>query len=93
MAFFVQRVYYLPHRDQLVLAGRPDPTMPVPGGAIDLPQEVKGPGWVPILDVQTVAFADGVERLCVVIDYTHVEAAPLMEFSDLEGKPLPVRKP
>ncbi|MEN0064087.1 MAG: hypothetical protein AAGA48_18180 [Myxococcota bacterium] len=93
MAFFVQRVYYVPHRDLLVLAGRPDPTVPVAGGAIDLPEDLKGPGWVPIADVQTIAFADGAERTCVIVDYTHLEQAPLMEFSDLEGKPLSLRRP
>ncbi|MEO0601970.1 MAG: hypothetical protein AAF211_11080 [Myxococcota bacterium] len=93
MAFFVQRVYFVPHRDLLVLAGRPEPTVPVPGGAIDLPGEVKGPGWVPIADVQTIAFADGTEKLCVVVDYQYIESAPLMEFSDLEGKPLDIRMP
>lgn len=93
MAFFVERVYYLPQRDLLVLAGRPDPTEPKPGGSIDLPRDVKGPGWVPITDVQTVPFADGVEKLCVIVDYHHIEAAPLMEFSDLEGVALDLRNP
>ncbi len=93
MAFLVERVYYLPARDLLVLAGRPDPTMPEPGGAIDLPEDLKGPGWVPIADVQTVPFADGTEQLCVVVEYQHLEAAPLMEFTDLEGRPLDLRRP
>jgi len=93
MAFFVDRVYYVPHRDLLVLAGRPDPSVPVPGGSIDLPRELKGPGWVPIADVQTIAFADGKDRTCVIVEYQHVETAPLMEFSDLESKPLPLRRP
>lgn len=93
MAFLVDKVYYLPHRDLLVIAGRPDPAAPVPGGSIDLPREIRGPGWVPILDVQTVPFADGVARLCAILDYEVVAAAPFMEFSDLEGLPLEIRPP
>lgn len=93
MAFYVERVYYVPHRDLLVLAGRPDPSLPRPGGSIDLPQDVKGPGWVPIADVQQIEFADGADRTCVIVDYEHIERAPLMEFTDLEGRPLDVRSP
>lgn len=93
MAFFCQRVYYVPHRDLLVLAGRPDPTVPVAGGSVDLPHELKGPGWVPIADVQSVPFADGTHQTCIIVEYQYIEAAPLMEFSDLEGKPLSLRRP
>ncbi|MBX2797420.1 MAG: hypothetical protein KTR31_07130 [Myxococcales bacterium] len=96
MTFFVDKVYYLPHRDLLVLAGRPQGDAaqpPLPGGRIDLPEEIKGPGWVPIADVQTVAFEDGTDRLCVVLDYEVVVPTPLMEFRDLEGRALEVRRP
>jgi hypothetical protein len=88
----VHKVYYVPHVDQLVLAGTVDGRAPVPGGAIDLPREVRGPGWVPIHDVQSVSFA-GVNRICVVLSYDVIQGAPMMEFSDLEGRILDVRPP
>jgi hypothetical protein len=90
VAFRVEKVYYVPHRDLVVLAGRVEGSGPRPGGSIDLPREVKGPGWVPISDVQTVAFADR-ERLCVILDYQVIEGAPLMEFSSIEGLALECR--
>lgn len=93
MAFLVDKVYYVPHRDLLVLAGRADPALPQPGGQIDLPREVRGPGWVPIRDVQSVPFADGTHRLCAILDYEVVAGAPFMEFSDLEGLSLELRPP
>jgi hypothetical protein len=80
----VQKVYYVPHRDLLVLAGTLEGRRPQPGWTVDLPVAIRGPGWVPIADVQVVAFADG-ERTCVILDYQVLESAPLMEFSDLEG--------
>ncbi|MEZ4240249.1 MAG: hypothetical protein R3F59_29660 [Myxococcota bacterium] len=89
---FVQKVYYQPVADRLVLAGTTEGRAPVPGGSIDLPRELKGPGWVPIADVQTVPFADGL-RTCVVLAYQVVEGAPLMEFSWLEGRILDTRPP
>ena len=91
MAFHVDKVYYMPQHDLLVLAGRADPTVPTPKDAIDLPRSIQGPGWVPIRDVQVVPFEDGTERLCVVLDYDVVVPAPLMEFKDLEGLDLDVR--
>lgn len=89
-SFLVQKVYWVAHRDQVVLAGAPGETLPRPGQAIDLPRDVKGPGWVPIADVQVVEFADG-PRPCVILDYGVLEGAPLMEFSDLEELALEVR--
>ena len=89
-SFHVVKVYWVAHRDLVVLAGAPGESLPRPGQSIDLPREVKGPGWVPIHDAQTIEFADG-PRPCVVLEYAVVEGAPLMEFSDLEGKALPVR--
>ncbi len=91
-AFHVEKTYLVPHRDLIVLAGSPVSGLPVPGGAVELPREVKGPGWVPIFDVQKVQFADR-ERLCIVLQHAVVEGAPLMEFSDLEGLPLQLRGP
>jgi len=89
-SFLVQKVYWVAHRDLLVLAGAPGEKLPQAGQAIDLPRELKGPGWVPIADAQTIEFADG-PRPCVVLDYRVVEGAPLMEFSDLEDKALSIR--
>lgn len=91
MAFKVRKVYYLAHRDLVVLAGEIEGAPPRPGGSIDLPREVQGPGWVPIHDVQSIAFADG-PRLCVVLEYQVLEGAPLMEFSSLEGLALDCRQ-
>jgi hypothetical protein len=91
-AFRVEKAYLVPHRDLIVLAGTPESGLPVPGGAIELPREIKGPGWVPIHAVQRVPFADR-ERLCVILEYAVVEGAPLMEFTDLEGLPLSLRGP
>ena len=93
MAFHVDNVYFVPHRDLLVLSGRVEGAPPVPGGSIDLPREVNGPGWVPILDVQTVPFAGQVAKPCVILEYSVLEAAPLMEFKSLEGLSLEVRRP
>ena len=86
----VTRVYYVAHRDLLVLAGELQGRAPLPGWSIDLPRAIRGPGWVPIADVQVVPFADG-ERTCVILDYQVLESAPLMEFSDLEGTTLDYR--
>ena len=90
-AFRVQKVFYLPRQDALVLAGVAESGRVRRGGAIDLPRELKGPGWVPIMDVQKVPFQDGVDRLCVVIDYEVLTGAQLLEFDDLEGLSLDVR--
>ncbi|MEQ1572499.1 MAG: hypothetical protein ABMA64_43165 [Myxococcota bacterium] len=92
MGFQVDKVYYLPHRDLVVIAGRVEGAPPRAGGSIDLPRQINGPGWVPVHDLQTVAFADG-DRLCVILDYQVLEGAPLMEFSALEGLILDVRNP
>ncbi len=91
MAFQVDKVYAVFHQDLLVLAGRVESTPPTPGGFIDLPVDIQGPGWVPIRDVQEVPFADGTHKLCVVLDYAVIEPAPLMEFADLKGLTLEVR--
>lgn len=90
MGMHVLKVYYVPHLDRLALVGRPEGRPPVPGGSIDLPREIRGPGWVPIFDVQQIPFADGL-RTAVILEYHVVEGAPLMEFSDLEGKTLETR--
>jgi hypothetical protein len=86
----VDKVYYVPHRDLVVLAGQLLGRVPAPGWSIDLPRSLRGPGWVPIADVQKVPFADG-DRTCIVLHYSVLEGAPLMEFSDLEGAVLDYR--
>lgn len=90
-AFRVHKAYYVSHQDCVALAGRIESGKVAAGMRIDLPREVKGPGWVPISGVQTVQFADGKARLCVLIDYEVLTGAPLMEFADLEGLALDVR--
>ena len=90
-AFRVHKVYMIPHRDLLVLAGTPETVLPKPAWSIDLPRELKGPGWVPILDIQQVPFADGTHKLCVVLDYAVVEGSPFLEFADLEGLALELK--
>ncbi len=89
--FQCDKVYYMAHRDLLVLAGRPVSGQPSAGWSVDLPREIKGPGWVPVHDVQTIPFADGTDRFCLVLEYEVVTSAPLMEFSDLEGRVLDLR--
>lgn len=86
----VDKVYYVPHQDLVVLAGRLLGRPPAAGWSIDLPVALKGPGWVPITDVQKIPFADR-ERTCIVLQYAVFEGAPLMEFSDLEGAVLDYR--
>jgi hypothetical protein len=89
--FQCDKVYYMAHRDLLVLAGRPVSGQPRAGWSVDLPREIKGPGWVPVHDVQTIPFKDGTEKFCLVLAYEVLTSAPLMEFSDLEGRVLDLR--
>jgi hypothetical protein len=90
--FHVEKVLYKAVDDLIVLAGRMESGTVGPEWWIDLPREIRGPGWVRIADVQTVAFADRA-RLCLVLPYAAVIDAPLMEFSDLEGKTFDLRQP
>jgi hypothetical protein len=89
-AFTVHKVYYVAHRDLLVLAGAPESGLPKPGWSVDLPRDVQGPGWVPIHDVQNIPFKDG-EKMAIILEYEVITGAPLMEFSSLEGLTLDVR--
>jgi hypothetical protein len=90
-SFRCLKVYYVAHRDLLVLAGHAESGMPKPGWSVDLPKEVKGPGWVPITDVQTIPFQDGTSKLAIILQYEVITSAPLMEFSSLEGLSLDIR--
>ena len=90
-AFSVKKVYYIPHRDLIVLSGSLESGKVAPGDAIDLPREVQGPGWVPIHDVQQIPFLDGRTELGLVLLWDVVSGAPMMEFSALEGLALQIR--
>lgn len=90
-AFLVDKVYYVPHRDLVVLTGAMESGIVRPGYSVDLPREIKGPGWVPIHDVQTIPFRDGKQRLGIVLQYELLTGGPLMEFSHLEGLALDIR--
>ena len=91
-AFRCEKVYYVARMDLVALIGAMESGFVRPGYFIGLPPELKGPGWVPIRDVQSVPFHDGRVRLAVLVDYDALSAAPLMEFADLEGVPLDIRK-
>ncbi len=88
--FHVDKAFFLARTDQLVLTGSEQLGPIVPGMWVDLPVEVEGPGPVPIASVDRVRFADGREVPALVIDYHHLDAAPDMEFSHLEGRQLTV---
>ncbi len=91
-AFWCEKGFYVPGQDLVALVGAMESGYVRPGFFIGLPPEVKGPGWVVIRDVQQVPFRDGRTRLAVLLDYDALSAAPLMEFTDLEGRPLDVKK-
>jgi hypothetical protein len=90
-AFKVKKVFYVAGEDLIALAGGMESGFVKPGMSIDLPREVKGPGWVPIHDTQSVPFRDGKTLLCILLLYDVVVGAPLMEFTDLEGLALEIR--
>lgn len=91
MSFRVHKTFGVPHRDLVVLVGVIEGTPPVAGGSIDLPVEVRGPGWVPILDVQEIELG-GRLQTGVVLAWQVLDGAPLMEFADLEGLALDCRR-
>jgi hypothetical protein len=88
--FYCKRAYWLMTQDLLVLTGQVLAEPVQPGCAIDLPASIRGPGLVPIHSIQEVTFADRPPELGVVIEYHHLEAAPMMEPSHLEGRELKV---
>jgi hypothetical protein len=90
-SFTVDRCFYHPVGDHLVLAGRLESGQASPGMQIDLPQELRGPGWVTVTDVQWVPFRGGARQLCLILPYAALSEHPFLEFSDLEGKALDVR--
>jgi len=90
-SFHVDKVYYLAREDLLVISGEPDDAALDATWWIDLPERLKGPGYVPVSGVQMVPFANGVQKLCVLLDYALIDSHPLLEFSDLEGEVLGLR--
>jgi len=90
-AFYVEKTFYLAAQDALLLAGHMVSGRLGPDMAVDLPHEIKGPGWVPIGGTQTVPFADGRNLLCLILDYQLLTGCPFMEFADLHGKTLDLR--
>lgn len=88
--YFCKRAYWLMTRDLLVLTGEILEGPVEPGCAIDFPVSIRGPGFVPIHSIQEVTFADRPPELALVIEYHHIEKAPLMEPSHLEGRELKV---
>jgi len=90
-AFYCEKTFYLANGDSFVMAGRMVSGTVHEGMAVDLPRELRGPGWVPIAGAQTVPFDDGRALLCLLIDYAIIAGSPFMEFGDLHGKTLDVR--
>jgi hypothetical protein len=86
--FYCHKAYWLMHRDLLVLTGKILEEPVQPGTPIDLPKSIRGPGLVPIHSVQEVTFDDRPPELGVVIEMRHLDAAPMMEPSHLEGRTL-----
>jgi hypothetical protein len=80
------------HRDLIVLVGRFQGDAATPGWEVDCPEAIKGPGWVPIRDVQTIRLED-VDWPALVLEYESFTSAQLMEFGDLEGRALDLRDP
>lgn len=90
--FYCHRAYWLMTQDLLVLTGKVMEGSVDAGQAIDLPTSIRGPGLVPIHSVQEVTFDDRPPELGVVIQWHHLEAAPWMEPSHLEGRTLLVHE-
>jgi hypothetical protein len=88
--FYCDRAYWLMTRDLLVLTGQVLEGPVDAGHAIDLPQAIRGPGLVPIHSVQEVTFEDRPPELGIVIQWHHLESAPMMEPSHLEKRELRV---
>ena len=88
--FRVQRAYYLPRRDLIVLTGTLVSGDLRPGMLVDFPRSMGGPGLVRIATVETVRFADGNEDLALTVDFHDLEPSPLFEPSRLEGRVIDV---
>ncbi len=88
--YYCERAYWLMTRDLLVLTGKILEPRVEPGMLIDLPKSIRGPGPTPIHSIQEVTFEDRPPELGVVIEMHHLDKAPLMEPSDLQGRVLTV---
>ena len=88
--FHCERAYWLMTRDLLVLTGQILEGPVEPNLAIDLPVSIRGPGLVPIHSIQEVTFDDRPPELGLVIEWRHLESAPMMEPSHLQGRELRV---
>lgn len=89
-AFQVEEVYWHPTQDLLLLAGRLEGSWPSTDIQVDLPQELGGPGWVPVLTVQVVDFKDK-RRTCLILHDSVIAGKPLFEPDLLKGKPVDLR--
>ncbi len=89
-AFQVDKVYWHPTQDLLVLAGRLEGSWPSTDLQVDLPREIGGPGWVPVLTVQVVDFQDA-RRTCLILHDSVVAGKPLFEPDHLQGKAVDLR--
>ena len=87
--FQVQRGYWMPKADLLVLTGHMTGDIG-PGMLVDLPVEIRGPGPVPIASVELVELGPEGVLPAITIAHSALELAPLMEFQDLEGRALQV---
>lgn len=88
--FFCARAYWLMTQDLLILTGKVLEGPVDAGLAIDLPTSIRGPGFVPIHSIQEITFDDRPPELGIVIQWHHLDAAPMMEPSHLENRELKV---
>lgn len=88
-AFLVEKVYWLPKADLLVLTGHLVGDVG-PGMLVDLPVAIKGPGPVPVHSVEFVDFGQAGALPAITVAQVYLDQAPLMEYSDLEGRTLAI---
>jgi hypothetical protein len=88
--FAVDRAFYLPARDLMVLTGAPDEGEVGPADLVDLPSRLGGPGPVPIESIEWVRFEGGREVPAVCVRLVHIESTPDFEPAHLEGQILEV---
>lgn len=88
--FAVDRAFYLPGRDLMVLTGLPDDGEVGPADLVDLPARLGGPGPVPIASIEWVRFDGGREVPALCIRLSQIESTPTFEPVHLEGEVLEV---
>lgn len=84
--FAVERSFYLPNRDLMVLTGALLNGDMEPGDRVELPTRLGGPGLVPIAAVEMVQFADGREVPAICVELKWIEGVPTFEPVTLEGE-------